>query len=361
MVGLKRLKKNQKQQSHSTPSVHILISAKDEEKFIESSLKHCLQQDYPYDSFKILIANDRSSDKTQAIIERLSSEFPNKIELLNISECPKGIAPKKNAISQLIQKSDAEWLVLTDADSQVPKDWVSSLLKEATSDTKMVLGSGFYSIDKSASLFDGLLALEFFSHTIVAAAAVGNKMPINSNGNSLAYRRETFDELGGFAGVDHISSGDDDLLLHKFKKAYPNSIRFSNEPGARVPTEAPKNLNELWNQRKRWASKTVHYPANVLCLLFLVFSYYWLISVLLAVGTLTLDFKLLSIGLLLFAIKSFGDVGVVILAMRSMKVPRLYRFLLPAALIHIPLIFGAALFGVLMNHNWKGKSGSSNS
>jgi cellulose synthase/poly-beta-1,6-N-acetylglucosamine synthase-like glycosyltransferase len=361
LVGLKRLKKNQLQQCSAKPIVHILISAKDEEKFIETSLKHCLDQDYPSEFYKILIANDRSSDKTQSIIEDMVSKNPGRIELLNISICPLGVAPKKNALSQLIKLSDAQWLVLTDADSQVPKDWISSLIKEATPETKMVLGSGFYSIDKSANIFDGLLALEFFSHTIVAAAAVGNKMPINSNGNSLAYRRDTFEELGGFSGVDHISSGDDDLLLHKFKQSYPNSIRFSNEPGARVPTEAPKNIHELWNQRKRWASKTVHYPANVLTLLFLVFSYYWLITVLCVVGTVTLDIKLLAVGILLFAIKSFGDISVVIIAMRSMKVPRLYRFLLPAAIIHIPLIFGAALFGVLMNHKWKGKSGSSSS
>jgi cellulose synthase/poly-beta-1,6-N-acetylglucosamine synthase-like glycosyltransferase len=361
LKGLRDLKHNQIKKSEQSPTVNILISAKDEEICIHESLTHCLKQDYPKDKFKILIANDRSSDQTNEIIKGLQLEHPGRIELFNISECPKGLAPKKNALSILIAHSDAEWLVLTDADSKVPKNWVSSLLKEATPDTKMVLGSGFYSIDKSARLFDGLLALEFFSHTVVAAAAVGNKMPINSNGNSLAYRRETFNELGGFSGVSHISSGDDDLLLHKFKEKYPHGIRFSNEPGARVPTEAPQNLKELWNQRKRWASKTVHYPADVLTLLFFVFTYYWLISVLCIIGLVTQDLELLILGFTLFFIKSFGDLGVVVIAMRSMKVPRLFRFLIPAALIHIPLIFGAALFGILMSHNWKGKSAGSNS
>lgn len=41
------------------------------------------------------------------------------------------------------------------------------------------------------------------------------------NGANLAYERKAFNEVNGFAGVDHIASGDDMLLMHKIGKQYP--------------------------------------------------------------------------------------------------------------------------------------------
>jgi hypothetical protein len=63
----------------------------------------------------------------------------------------------------------------------------------------------------------------------------------------------------GFAGNEHVASGDDEFLLHKLHAAFPGSIRFLKAPAAIVRTAGPPTLRALLGQRVRWASKWRHY------------------------------------------------------------------------------------------------------
>jgi cellulose synthase/poly-beta-1,6-N-acetylglucosamine synthase-like glycosyltransferase len=79
------------------------------------------------------------------------------------------------------------------------------------------------------------------------------------NGANLAYRREAFAAVQGFAGNEHVASGDDEFLLHKLHAAFPGSIRFLKNPQAIVRTAGPPTLRALLAQRVRWASKWRYY------------------------------------------------------------------------------------------------------
>ena len=46
------------------------------------------------------------------------------------------------------------------------------------------------------------------------------------NGANLAYEKKAFYEVNGFAGIDHIASGDDMLLMHKIWKKYPDRVHY---------------------------------------------------------------------------------------------------------------------------------------
>ena len=55
----------------------------------------------------------------------------------------------------------------------------------------------------------------------ITGAAVYKKKMSMCNGANLAYEKKAFYEVNGFAGIDHIASGDDMLLMHKIWKQYP--------------------------------------------------------------------------------------------------------------------------------------------
>ena len=80
-----------------------------------------------------------------------------------------------------------------------------------------------------------------------------------ANGANLAYSRTAFDSVGGFAGIDHIASGDDMLLMKKMQDRFPRRQSYVNRPGAIVSTQAAENVRAFFRQRIRWASKTMHY------------------------------------------------------------------------------------------------------
>src|SRR5262245_56865 len=50
-----------------TPSVVLLIPAYNEEPHIEAKLRNSLELDYPRDRLQIVVANDGSTDRTEAL------------------------------------------------------------------------------------------------------------------------------------------------------------------------------------------------------------------------------------------------------------------------------------------------------
>jgi hypothetical protein len=106
------------------------------------------------------------------------------------------------------------------------------------------------------------MGLEFAGLVGVGAASIGRAAPTMCNGANLAYRRDAFAAVQGFAGNEHVASGDDEFLLHKLHAAFPGSIRFLKTPPAIVRTAGPPTLRALLAQRVRWASKWRHYQQN---------------------------------------------------------------------------------------------------
>jgi len=93
----------------------------------------------------------------------------------------------------------------------------------------------------------------------IGAAGINLGQPTMCNGANLSYRRAAFYAVEGFAGNAHVPSGDDEFLLHKLHKAYPEGIHFLKDTTAIVRTAAQPSLGLLLMQRVRWASKWRHY------------------------------------------------------------------------------------------------------
>jgi cellulose synthase/poly-beta-1,6-N-acetylglucosamine synthase-like glycosyltransferase len=97
------------------PLVSILVPAKDEEKGIEACLDSLLAQDYP--NFEILVADDRSADRTAQIVESVARRDP-RVQLVRIAHLPEGWTGKTNALQQLQTHAQGEWLLFVDADTR---------------------------------------------------------------------------------------------------------------------------------------------------------------------------------------------------------------------------------------------------
>ena len=66
------------------PALNIVIAACNEEEGIEEAIKSLLLQDYP--NLKIILVNDRSSDNTGKIIDKLAID--ERIKSIHIKELP---------------------------------------------------------------------------------------------------------------------------------------------------------------------------------------------------------------------------------------------------------------------------------
>jgi hypothetical protein len=117
------------------PSLTIVVPARNEEAEIEAALRSLLQLNYPH--YQIVAVNDRSTDQTGAIMERLAAEpaSAGRLRVIHIDHLPSGWlgkvhamwlgslrdATQKNATQQNAAQGDgqqtaSEWLLFTDAD-----------------------------------------------------------------------------------------------------------------------------------------------------------------------------------------------------------------------------------------------------
>src|SRR5262245_42447622 len=90
-------------QSHPLPApdaplVSVLIAGKDEVANIEECVLSVLTQNYP--RFELIVVDDRSTDGTGAILDRLATEYSLKLRVVHIRELPKGWGGKNHAMSR---------------------------------------------------------------------------------------------------------------------------------------------------------------------------------------------------------------------------------------------------------------------
>jgi len=108
------------------PSVSIIIPACNEADHIEVALTSLLTLDYP--CFEVIVINDRSTDSTGEIIDRLAGS-DQRVRAIHIESLPKGWLGKVHAMHFGVREASGDWYLFTDADVY----FEPSILKRAIS------------------------------------------------------------------------------------------------------------------------------------------------------------------------------------------------------------------------------------
>ncbi|MGA9392396.1 MAG: glycosyltransferase family 2 protein [Candidatus Sulfotelmatobacter sp.] len=108
------------------PRVSIIVPARNEEDDIELSLTQLLNLDY--DNYEVIAVNDRSTDRTGEIMERVAgSQDPHfsqrtremgrpVLKVIHHQDLPHGWLGKTHAMWTATNEATGEWLLFTDAD-----------------------------------------------------------------------------------------------------------------------------------------------------------------------------------------------------------------------------------------------------
>jgi cellulose synthase/poly-beta-1,6-N-acetylglucosamine synthase-like glycosyltransferase len=236
--------------------VSVIIPARNEAFRIGKCLDSLLNQSYPGSFTEIIIVNDFSTDGTIAEVLR----HPLKPVLINLSDFVSGNinSYKKKAIETGIANSSGELILCTDADCSMGPDWIRVLVRAYEEENLRFIAAPV-KIIPDGSWLAVFQILDFISlQGITGAAAHRNLYPL-CNGANLAYSRDAYDAVGGFAGIDHIASGDDMLLMKKIQSQFPGKTGYIKDPRVIVSTGPAENIRAFLNQRIRWASKISHY------------------------------------------------------------------------------------------------------
>ena len=228
------------------PSISVVVAARNEEDYIGPCLGSLLKQTIP---IEIILVDDGSEDNTTVIAE----EFGDRIRLIHL-EFGQG---KKAAIEVGVLAAQGDIILFTDADSTVLPSWAKSMRDTFTEEVAFVAGPVAFEVGDR--FFDRIVALEWAGLMGISAGAIGIGIPVNCSGANIGYRKSVFQDVHGFKGLAHLSSGDDELMMQRIASKTDWKVVFSTSPEAVVTTRAPKNIREFFSQRVRWASKGAFY------------------------------------------------------------------------------------------------------
>jgi len=106
------------------PSLTIVVPARNEAAEIEAALRSLLVLDYP--QLEVIAINDRSTDATGEIMERIAAEAAARprLRVIHVRELPPRWLGKTHAMWLGAQQASGEWILFTDADCVFRADTV---------------------------------------------------------------------------------------------------------------------------------------------------------------------------------------------------------------------------------------------
>lgn len=325
----------------------IIVPARNEEHHIETCVTNLLKQQYPTHLFEIIVVNDHSVDNTsQVVTDIIKENSSHQVKLINMSDDLSQRYMKKATITHAIDNANYQYIILTDADCIRGDMWletINSFVQHKRS--KMVYAPVEFSAN---NIFEKIQSLEFAGLVGIGGAAIKLKNPNMCSAANLIFEKQVFIEIDGYQGNENIASGDDEFLLHKAFKLYPNDIHFLKNRDAIVITTANTSLKQLSDQRRRWVSKSTKYENRYITAI-LVGAY--LFNALLLLNLL-FNFKL---GLLLLAVKTVTEGLFLFSIMRFYKNKSYLLFLPIAEIFHILYVLIIGIWANVGTYNWKGR------
>lgn len=235
------------------PGVSVIVPVRNEEHSITETLNALTQQEYPKNNTEILVVDDCSVDATVDEIQKFIQEHPrDQIRLLRMDE--KSAGSKKAAITLAIHTAKNSIILVTDGDCVVPETWIRTFV-HAYGNNDMSFIAGPIAFHKGGGALGSVQSLEMMGLVGIAAAGIALGKPMMCNGANLSYTKQIFQDVNGFKDSKNRASGDDTQLLLKIAKLNRGKVMFLKDPGAIVKASPVHSWSQLWNQRKRWASK----------------------------------------------------------------------------------------------------------
>jgi cellulose synthase/poly-beta-1,6-N-acetylglucosamine synthase-like glycosyltransferase len=246
---------------NSAPFLSLVISAKNEEDNINSLFDSLERLNYPENKFEVIIINDGSADNTEQIIKK---RIFNNANYSLIKSDKKEFAGKKGALAIGIKKAKYDFIAITDADCKPEKQWLNVIAEKLDAGYDFVFGvAPLYSGDK---VIEKISAFETLRNFYLNITAVGLNIPFSAAARSFAFRRKSFEKIGGYSNTTETISGDDDLLL---REAVKNKMLIGTfmQKDSFVFSSPPDSLQSYLKQRKRHLQTSFYYlPAQKLFL-----------------------------------------------------------------------------------------------
>ncbi len=248
-TGFRKSLSLKKKSNSSRLKVSVIVAGRNEEQNIVRCIRSLSKQHYPKELTEIILVNDNSTDKTLELMIDSTKDYPEFKVISSRKSSSANLKGKTNAIDTAIEICSGDIILTTDADCEVPPDWIEETLSYFGENTAMVCG--FTIIEYENSIFAKLQCIDWMYLLSLASSSAGLKMILSCLGNNLSFSKSAYQKTGGYEAIG-FSVTEDLALMRQIDRHSEYEIRFPVDKKCLVRTLPCRNLSELFSQKRRW-------------------------------------------------------------------------------------------------------------
>jgi cellulose synthase/poly-beta-1,6-N-acetylglucosamine synthase-like glycosyltransferase len=231
----------------------ILIPFKNESKNLARLVNSINKINYSEKLYEVIFINDNSSDD---FLDNIVNNISSKVSFRIISPTYKSLPAKKGALDFGLKNSKNNYVITTDADTQLPENFLKIYSKMFVQNYDIVFGPSHLLVNNT---FAGKLS-QFYNlrnqMLIFTASECG--IPYSAMGSNLAYKKDSFLRLGGYEHFSEVISGDDDLLI---REGIKNNFKIGSilSKDFLVKSNSVTTFRDFLNQKARHTATSNYY------------------------------------------------------------------------------------------------------
>jgi chlorobactene glucosyltransferase len=227
------------------PRISVVVAARNEEQNIEACVGSLLAQDYP--NYEVIAVDDRSEDRTLALLQKLLAGHEKKLQVLTIRELKEGWFGKNNAMREGVARSTGDWLCFTDADCRfTSRSALTAALRDALAHQAQFL-TLLPPLEERATwerIVQPACVIMMISWFLPLRVNNPRSKTAYANGQFMLMTRECYNAIGGHARVR--AELNEDMVMSRHAKEGGFRFRLAENNGLST-TRMYSSLAEAWS------------------------------------------------------------------------------------------------------------------
>ena len=244
---IRQQKKNPVEKNYNyTPYVSIFIPAHNEANVIEETINNISKIEYPH--YEIIVIDDRSTDETALILERIKDKYKN---LKYFSRTKEAMPGKSAVLNDALKIARGEAILVFDADARVKPNFLKELMPSLEPQQVGAVQARKVIINREQNFLtrcqDNEMAVD--THFQVGRDSVKGAVELRGNGELI--KRCALEDVGEW----NVYTITDDLDLSTRMQIKGWDVRFCAD--VCVYEEGVPNYFALIKQRRRWIEGSI--------------------------------------------------------------------------------------------------------
>lgn len=232
----------------------IIIPVRNEEKFIESTLHQLINQDYPKDSFELLVVDGMSEDGTKNIVKNISRTCTD--INLTLLENPKCLSSSARNIG--VRRAKGEIIAVIDGHVFIPDKFLFKNIERIVKENNAVILSrpaplDVPSLKSGKSFWIAVSRKTWLGHSSKSHIYGETEGFVNPVSSGFAYHKSLFEKVGCF---DETFDAAEDVEFH-FRLKKSGYLAYTS-PALLIYSYPRSTFWALFKQQTRYGEGRVH-------------------------------------------------------------------------------------------------------